>query len=263
MPVNRYTAGGGALVLALAALLAPAYASDPVDAVAAVRVVPRHNQWTLVAPEQRALLAKIIELPAAERDQFLRSSDARLRGIGIFIAEQQGDLAMLLSLSNLLADNAPTVPFALPVAHGGDYPVRDQTVADYLTTVYLEWFGVDVNKSKERFDDLLGKVQDKPQDLVQPWIVRLRRARADESAVAKTKARIAELPEEVRWAVVTLGYSDSLYTQADARTLLTTLSEKTRAALRTRATLPPNEPLFRSTSFRDAVLRQYEELMSP
>ncbi len=36
-----------------------------------------------------------------------------------------------------------------------------------------------------------------------------------------------------------------------------------RSARAARATLPPSEPLFRSTSFRDAVLRQYEELANP
>jgi len=260
MLMNRYSAGSTWLALALAV---SAYARDPADEVARVRVVPRHNQWTLVAPEQRPILTRIIQMPAAERDPLLRSDDARLRGIGIFIAEQQGDLATLLSLSPLLADNAPTVPFAEPVAHAGDYRVRDQTVADYLTTVYLEWFGVDVDKSKQRFDDLLGRVKDQPQNLVQPWIVRLRRAAADESAVAKIKARAAELPEEVRWAVVTLGYSSSLYTKAEARALLAALSEQTREKLRSRQELLPDEPLFRSTSFRDAVVRQYEELVGP
>ncbi len=264
MPMNCYFTCAIGLALALTMRAAPAYASDPAEAVARVRAVPRHNQWTLVDPEQRTLLTNIIQMPAAQRDQLLRSDDARLRGIGIFIAEQQGDLATLLSLSHLVADNTPTVPFAVPLAQPGDYRVRDQTVAAYLTTVYLEWFGVDVDKSQERFDDLLGRVKDQPQDLVQPWIVRLRRAQPDAQAVAKLKERVAELPEGVRWAVITLGYSNSLYTKAEARALLATLSDKTREALRTHATLPPNEPLFRSgMSFRDAALRQYEELVNP
>ncbi len=263
MRVKRYFVWGAGLGLALAGLAAATYADDPAVAVAAVQVVPRQNQWTLVEPEQRAILKPIVQMAAAERDQLVHSNDARLRGIGIFIAEQQGDLAALLGLSDLLTDNAPTVPFAVPVAQVGEYRTRDQTVAEYLTTVYLEWFGVDVDKSQERFADLLGPVKDTPQKLVQPWIVRLRRARADETAVAKIKSAVEELPEEVRWAVVTLGYSSSLYTKAEVRTLLAGLSEKTRAALRARATLPADEPLFRSTSFRDAVLRQYEELVNP
>jgi hypothetical protein len=262
MPINRVFTCSTRLALALAVLAASAYAGDPAAAVASVRVVPRHNQWTLVDPEQRAILTKIVQMPVAERDQLLRRGDARLRGIGIFIAEQQADLAALLALSDLLADNAATVPYAAPLAQVGEYGVHDQTVAEYLTTVYLDWFGVDVDKSKERFGDLLGPVKDTPQNLVQPWIVRLRRAGADEGAVAEIKQRVAELPEEVRWAVVTLGYSNSLYTQSEARPLLAALSEQTRGVLRTRGKLLPNEPLLRSTSFRDAVLRQYEELVN-
>ncbi|HVP11772.1 MAG TPA: hypothetical protein VMV94_11365 [Phycisphaerae bacterium] len=260
MPINRYFACSTWLVLAL---VAPAYAADPAKAVADVRVVPRYNEWPLVAPEQREILSKVVKMPATDRDQLLQSDDARLRGIGIFIAEQQGDLAALLSLSALLADNRPTVACAAPVAQAGEYHVRDQTVADYLTTVYQEWFGVDVDKDKKRFDDLLGPMKDQPKNLVQPWIVRLRRAQADEKEVAKIKTEVAELPEDVRWAVVTLGYNSNLYTQAEAATLLAKLSETTRATVRNREKLLPNEPLFRSTSFRDAAVRQYEELVKP
>jgi hypothetical protein len=263
MCVSRYLPCGIGLSFVLAGLAVATYADEPADAVPAVRVVPRQNQWTLVEPEQRVILTRVVQMPAAQRDQLLRSSDARLRGIGIFIAEQQGDLAALLALSNLLTDGAATVPFAVPVAQPGQYRVRGQTVADYLTTVYLDWFGVDVDKSKERFDDLLGPVKDTPQKLVQPWLVRLRRARADESALAKIKAAVVELPEEVRWAVVTLGYSSSLYTKTEARTVLAALSEKTREALHRRVTLPATEPLFRSPSFHAAVLRQYAELTKP
>lgn len=246
--------------LVAAILSAAACADEWADAVAQVRAVPRHHQWTLIDPAQRPVLKKLVEMPAAQRAELLGSPDARQRGIGIFVAGQQGDLGTLLSLSALLDDAAPTVPYALPVAHGGDYPVREQTVADYLTSVYQEWFGVDVDNSRARFDDLLSAGKAKPEEFVHPWIVRLRRAQPNAQAVAQLKERVAALPEEVRWAVVTLGYSNSLYTKADARTLLTKLSESTRAALRRPDTMLPNEPLLRSTSFRDAVLRAYEEL---
>jgi hypothetical protein len=260
MPQKRRLTYGTWLALALAAP-GTVYGDDPGDAVVEVRVVPRHNQWVLVAPAQRAILTRIISMPGGQRDQLLGGGEARLRGIGIFVAEQQGDLATLLSLSALLADDRTTVPFAAPRADVGGYATRDQTVADYLTAVYQEWFGVDVDKSKKRFDDLLGPVKAQPQNLVQPWIVRLRRAQADERAVASIKQSVAELPEEVRWAVITLGYSSSLYTKAEARTLLAALSDQTREKLRAPEQLLPNEPLLGSTSFRDALVRQYDELM--
>jgi hypothetical protein len=248
------------LLLTLVAAATPVYAGAAADVLAQVRAVPRHNEWGCVAPEQRPALKSLIEMPAAERDQLLRSDDARLRGIAIFITEQQGDLATLLSLRALLADNAPTVPFAAPAAHVGDYPVSQQTVAAYLTAVYKEWFGADVDNSPERFDTLLGPTKDQPQSLVQPWIVRLRRAGADEKTAAEVKQRIAALPDELRWAVVTLGYSDSLYSSDEARTLLSTLSAPVQGRLRAREALLPNEPLFQSSSFRSTVLRVYEEL---
>ncbi len=249
---------GVALALGVAAHAADP--ADPADAVSQVIAVPRHNQWTLVDPEQRPILKKVVELPAAQRDQLLRSSDARLRGIGIFIAEQQGDLAALLSLKDKLSDNASTVPYAVPVAQVGEYVIRPQTLADYLTTVYQEWFGVDVDKSRERFDNLLAPLSGQPQNFVQPWIVRLRRAASDEKAVAEIKKSIAALPEDVRWAVVTLGYGDSLYSKAEARALLGGLSRPIQERLRSGEELLPNEPLLQSTSFRAALMRVYGEL---
>jgi hypothetical protein len=214
----------------------------------------------LIDPSQRPLLKKVAEMPAAQRDQLLHSADARLRGVGIFVADQQGDLGVLLSLKDMLTDNAATVPFAVPVDQVGEYVVRPQTVADYLTTVYEEWFGVDVDKSQQRFDRLLGPLSDHPQNFVRPWIVRLRRAAPDEKAVAELKKTIATLPDEVRWAVVTLGYSNSLYSRDEARALLGTLSQSVQERLRAREEVLPNEPLFQSTSFRAAVLRAYGEL---
>lgn len=255
----------GCVLFAVTALFAgaAAVADDLAEAVARVRVVPRHNQWTLVTPEQRAVLAEIVRMSVTQRDELLRSTDPRLRGIGIFIVEQQGDLARLLSLAGLLADDAPTVPYAAPAAHGTEYPMRSQTVGDYLSTVYGEWFGVDADKSKERFEELLGSSRDRPEDLVQPWVVRLRRAAPDERAVAKLKAQIAELRDAVRWAVVTLAHHSGLYTRAEARALLLALPEPRRAELRAGVNPLPHEPLFRSAAFFDATRRAYEDILGP
>jgi hypothetical protein len=256
MREDRYWLSGLGVLVVLAGLAAVAQADDP-----GVRVVPRQNQWSLIEPAQRDVLKRLAATPVAVRDVLLSSGDARECGIGIFIAEQQGDLAVLLSVSHLLANHAATVPYAAPLAQAGEYGTREQTVAEYLTSVYLEWFGVDVDKSLKRFDELLRPVKDHPQDLVQPWLVRLRRARSDERAIAEIKAEANKLPEETRWAVITLGYNSSLYTKSEARAALARLSEKVQQSLRARATLPATEPLFRSTSFRDAVLQQYDELI--
>ncbi len=259
MAINKLVICGAWLGFLLPVLATAAEPGGPAEALAKVQAVPRQNQWTLVDPQQRPVLKTLVQMPAAERDRLLSSDDARLRGIGIFITEQQGDIARLLSLSPLLSDNSPTVAYFMPVAHPGEYPTAAQTVAEYLTTVYLEWFGVDVDRSQQRFDELLGPGQDRPADFVQPWIVQLRRA-ADDAARTRIKENVGKLPEEVRWAVLTLGYSNSLYTKAEAGAQLAALSPQLRENLRARLPLLPNEPLFHSTSFRAAVMRVYGEL---
>lgn len=253
-----------AVVVALATISASGQTNDAADAISQVSVVPRHNQWSLVDPQQRQALSKTVGMPAADRDQLIRRGDARERGIGIFIAEQQGDIELLLSLAHLLADGEPTVPYALATALPGEYAHEAQTVAEYLSSVYLEWFGVDVDQSAKRFDKLLGAVTD-PSRLVRPWIVRLRRARGDSQATTPIKQGIRKLPEEVRWAIVTLGYCNSLYTEPQARALLSELSETTQDAIQNERSLLPEEPLFRMNAgtYRKLALGECQRLLSP
>ena len=255
---------GSGLVVALATVSASGQTRDTAEAISQVTVLPRHNQWSLVGPQQGQALSEIVRLPAADRDQLIQQGDARERGLGIFIAEQQGEVELLLSLAHLLADREPTVPYALATALPGEYANEDQTVAEYLSSVYLEWFGVDVDRSAKRFDELLGAVSDPPR-LVRPWIVRLRRARDDRQATAQIKQRVRGLPEEVRWAVVTLGYCNSLYTEPEARALLSELSETTQAAIQNEKNLLPEEPLFRMNAgtYRKLALGECQLLLSP
>ena len=77
---------------------------------------------------------------------------------------------------------------------------------------------------------MFGEVTDSSR-LVRPWIVRLRRARNDAEATTQITRLVAQLPEEVRWAVVTLGYSNSLYTEPEARALLSELSAPVKNAI--------------------------------
>ncbi len=262
MPLHRRFRCGVAWTPALVALAAAGWAEDHNALVAQVQVLPRHNQWTLVDPAQQPVLRGLLDMPGAERQALLESSDARLRGIGIFVAEQQGDLETLLSLSAWLTDDRPTAPYALPLAQPGAYTSRPQGLGEYLTTVYQEWCGVDVDRSRERFAELLEPMQTQAQLMVHPWVVRLRRAAQDPAALQAVKAQVAALPEEVRWAVVTLGHQDSRYTREEARALLGALSAPVRAQLQSRAVLPQHEPLFRaSTSLHETVLRQYAALI--
>lgn len=246
-------------------LVAAAAARTPPPAVALdeITVVPRGNQWSLIPPEALPALQQIVKLTPKQRDALVQSEDARRRGIGLFVAEQQGDVAFLLSLSHLLDDRTPTVPYARPVAHDGGYAHADQTVADYLSSIYAEWFGVDVDKSRKRFDKLIGRVAE-PRHLVRPWIVRLRRAGENEEKTVALKAQVADLPEEVRWAVLTLGYKNSLYSPTEAHAALNSLSAHTRDALHGRQDLLPDEPLFRVNDglFRKTLLTDCRRLLN-
>lgn len=245
MKINRHIIRSGILVVVLSvALSAAAQTSEGVQAVSEVSLVPRHNQWSLIHPDERPALLSVVSMPAAERDQLIQSGDARLRGIGLFIAEQQGDLACLLAASHLLTDEAQTVSYAQPVADVGGYAQAQQTVGEYLSQIYLDWFGAEVDRSPKRFERYFGGVTD-PDQLAYPWVVRLRRARADAARQAQLKESISKLPEDVRWAVVTLGHVNSVYTEAEAQSLLAALSPATQSAIQNRDDLLPDEPLFR------------------
>ncbi len=245
MKINRHIMRSGILVVMLAvALSAAAQTSEAVQAVSEVSLVPRHNQWSLIHPDERPALLAVIKMSAADRDQLIQSGDARQRGIGLFIAEQQGDVAGLLSVSHLLADEEQTVSYAQAVADVGGYAQAQQTVGGYLSQIYLDWFGVEVDRSQKRFERYFGGVTD-PDHLAYPWVVRLRRARADAARQAQIKESIGKLPEDVRWAVVTLGHVNGLYTEAEAQSLLAALSPATQAAIQNRDDLLPDEPLFR------------------
>lgn len=263
MTTRQYAVGGAAvLAMILLSVTAAAQTMSWTEALSTVDVVPRANQWALVDPQMHPVLKALVQMPAEERDRLIRSSSARERGLGLFVAEQQGDLAALLAAAPLLDDNELTIPYAVPVAQPFEYVQRDQTVTAYLTKLYADWFGVDVDKSRERFDRLLGDVSD-PQQLVRPWIVRLRRAQDDAKQTAALKAEINALPEDVRWAVVTLGYQNSVLTLTEAHTSLANLSAATREAIQTRQDLLANEPLFRRNDgeFQKLVVEEARRLL--
>jgi len=237
----------GALVVGLsmpATAGGPASRGDADQLAAQVQVLPRYHQWTLVEPAERAALRAVAGIEAARRDRLVRQGDGVQRGIGIFVADQQGEVEALLAYADLLADTEATLPYALPVATPDEYAVGPQTVGEYLTAAYLEWFGVDVDGSPARFKALFADVAD-PQDLVQPWIVRLRRVADNRVRTAELKSRIAELPQRVRWAVVTLAHKDSLYSTAEARAVLGGLSASTRQLILNGGNPLPTEPLLR------------------
>lgn len=235
---------GAVLALILATMSASAQSIDTNKTVAKITVLPRYNEWFLIQAEGRARLEAVIRISADERDRLIREGSARERGIGIFVAEQQGDIGLLLSLADLLEDKEPTIPYALPTASAGEYAHDDQTVGEYLSSVYLEWFGVDVDASRKTHEELFGAIRD-PARLVHPWIVKLRRARNDALLTGDIKEQISALPAELRWAVLTLGYKNSLYRLEEARKQLLGLPGAIRQSIRNRHNPLETEPLFR------------------
>lgn len=225
-----------ALLTALCTMNVSAQTQTPaesfgVDAMTiGIGVMPRANQWELVPPEQRSGLRELVKLNAEQRERLAKSDSARSRGLAVFIADQQGDLAALLSYAPMLEDGRATVPYALPTSGVDEYAQGEQTVAEYLSSAYLHWFGVDVDCSLARFRENFGEQPD-ATGFVKPWIVRLRRADKDGARVAEVKRRIQALPEDIRWAAFALGYQESVYTAREARDGLRQLSAELRQAL--------------------------------
>jgi hypothetical protein len=110
---------------------------------------------------------------------------------------------------------------------------------------------------------LLGNVSD-PDRLVRPWTVRLRRAARDAKQTAELRKDVNTLPEDVRWAVLTLGCKHSVYTVAEARELLASLSRPTRQAIVAGTNLLPDEPLFRMNdgAFCRVTLEECRKLLN-
>ncbi len=236
---------------------------DPIDQIGNVDVVPRYDQWSVIPIKQREILKDLSGVPAEQRDRLVSHGSAIERGIGIFIADQHGDVEALISYAELLEDHEYTVQFAQSAAGVGEYAQADQTVSEYLSAVYLEWFGVDVDGSIERFETLFEE-DVKPEHLVKPWIVSLRRAKDDPKATAKIKQQITKLPEDVQWAVLSLGYKNSVYAAGEARKLLTDLSVQIHRAIEKGKMILPDEPLFRMNDgdYQRVVTEAYLELLN-
>lgn len=252
-----------AVVFAVGSADAQPTEADVDELVSRITVLPRYNQWGLIEPELRAELREAVRVSPDQRQRLVRKGTAAQRAVGIFVADQQGDIAALLSYADLLDDHEPTLPFAQPTAGPDQYAQRQQTVGQYLSAAYLEWFGVDVDASPTRFKCLFGDLGD-PNHLVHPWIVRLRRAAGSAQQAAQLRKQINALPEEVRWAVLALGYKSSVYTLEETRKQLTKLSPATREAIDAGANLLPDEPLFRMNggAFRRVLCEQFRRLVN-
>jgi hypothetical protein len=251
-----------AVILAVGSANARPPDEDVDELVSRINVLPRYNQWRLIEPELRPTLKEVVGMSLEQRERLVRAGTAAQRAVGIFVADQQGDIAALLSYADLLSDREATLPFAQPTAGVEQYARRGQTVGEYLSAAYVEWFGVDVDCSLARFKRFFGDV-DEPNHLVHPWIVRLRRAAGDAQQTTRLKKQINALPEEVRWAVLTLGYQDSMYTPDEARKLVAALSPATREALAAGTELLPDEPLFRMNdgAYRRVLREQFRRLV--
>lgn len=238
--------------------------SKLVDRINGIKVIARANQWSLILPDNHPVLKEVIKLKKAARDQLVNEGDAQQRGIGLFIADQQGDIAALLAWEELLDDKELTVSYALPLAQPEEYAAGEQTVSEYLNSIYHDWIGVDVDGSRKRFAKLIGEI-DKPELLIHPWIVKLKRARGDAKVTKSLKNEIEKLPEEVRWAVITIGWCDSLYIKDEAQKLLAGTSPVLRKQIQSDDSGIMNlseEPMFRASSaYYSAVINKCRLLL--
>ncbi|MBL1216241.1 MAG: hypothetical protein D8M59_01960 [Planctomycetes bacterium] len=228
-----------------------------------ITALPRDNQWSLIPPTDRPALRQAATADAETLTALLTSDDPDDIGLAIFIADQQADIESLLSANHLLENESLTLPFALPLAQPNAYEAQAQTVSEYLTAVYHHWFGVDVDGSLPRFASLIGEVEN-PDHLIGPWLVTLVRAESDEKRLTALKADIDRLPDHVRWAVITVGWCDSVYTQSEAVQALSDTDLNVLADIREGKPLLPSEPLFRaSDSYRKALYRRALMLTQP
>lgn len=200
------------------------------------------GDWSSSPPGDRPIYVAALALPPESIQQLLVSESGAEVGLGIFVLNYCGDTEALWSLRHLLEDTRPTLPQAVGVSH--DFPGRSpsftgapQTVGGYLRGLYHWWFGVLYAPNAAELEAALPDAQSRAA-LVQPWIVRLRRASYVEEDVrwkgiphpvggcsqslAEVKQSVRALPPEYRWVVVSLAIQESkdLYSDQEAAQLL-------------------------------------------
>lgn len=248
-------------LLAIPMLLATVFTQTeiPNETLMKIEVLPTEWVWSIYreAPEQAAILLNLADMPTHQRERLLASTDARDRGVGIFVVAQQGDWRRLLEINDLLDDDGITLPDRKPVANARvsrSLTTEPQTVGQLLSKTYAQWFGIPVGSVEEFRDSKLSLIRE-PGYCVQPWIERLHWARQlglwkpttgeikDQvrTNINNVKSQIAELPEEVRWAIITeaaaFGRSsgkevDQYYGEQEARDVLRSLPPILKAEIR-------------------------------
>ncbi len=229
-----------------------------------VKAIPRWHQWSLLDPGSRKTLQCLVTRSSVQqRERLVWHGTARERGLGLFLADQQQDVAALFSYCPLLQDERDTLPYALPVASVGATAVQRQTVSAYLNTLYLEWVGVDMDGDRSRCEDYLGRVPD-PEHLVRPWVVRLLRAGGDQYTLSRWQRAVARLPEMEQGVIILLAAGDDLLdAQTSCRNWLR-LSPVARDGLLAGALAVLDDPLVwaRGERFSAQVSKRARQLAS-
>lgn len=201
--------------------------------------VPHHDTWI---PLPFAVVDELMVLRSAEPavvEALLSSDDPREVGLGLFVLEQNADLARLASLADLLDDQRPTIPYAGKTVQVGDFVPQNQTVGEYLAHIYAMWFGVPSRDAKSRKEEIRNVTD--PWERPNPWLEKLTRARSGlygEEGFAGRETRIAAVKQElqagsadVRWVVATDGHDRGLYSREEARTILLSLDQTLRSQI--------------------------------
>ena len=210
-----------------------------------VSAIPRWNQWSLLdADQRRALRLRVARSSRADWVRLVQEGGGPERGLGLFLADQHGDVAALLTWCGLLEDHRETLPYPLPNAWSGPMVTHSQTVSGYLTTLYLAWFGVDVDGDRARCEAFLGGLET-PDVPVRPWIERLLRAR-DDAERHRLKRVLLELPEPERAVVLLLAFEHDLMNRDEVCDAWNGIRAGLRADLEAGVAVLPDEPMFRA-----------------
>lgn len=202
--------------------------------------VPRHDTWgplpIAVAEELRILCSA--EPPVVEA--LLSSNDPREVGLGLFVLEQNADLARLASLADLLNDTRPTIPYPAQTVLTGDFIARNQTVGEYLAHIYAMWFGLPASEALARKEEIRNLAD--PWECPYPWLQKLTRAEHSglnrhedfaerEGRIAAVKQEVQARPADVRWVVAAHRYGSGLYSREETRAILLSLDQTLRGQI--------------------------------
>jgi hypothetical protein len=207
--------------------------------------LPRFGRLDLLDKTSEAALRHLDPMTTRDLVQLVRHGNPIEIGFGIFAASQARNVAALLSFHPLLDDDELTLPYPLPVAFLEQHATHTQTISEYLSATYLEWFGIDVDGSSARFHDYFSAVYN-ADHLTKPWILRMQNCGTDSSCLSNVISRINELPNLVQGYIALLAYRESIFSVGMTQSRLCKLGKDTVQALEFPGNLESLDPMLQA-----------------